>query len=163
MRSSRPIISDTSFCRGHLGDRHAVGRVLAVAQHGDAVGDGEDLLELVADEEHGDALVAEPAEQGEQRRGLVLGDRGGRLVEEQDLGFERQRLGDLDDLHLRDRQGAHLGARVDAAVEQVEIAPRLAVDLGVVDRGRSSSAGARAGCSRRPRSAARGCAPGARR
>ena len=44
------------------------------------------------------------------------------------LRFERQRLGDLDDLHLRDRQRAHLGPGVDVAVEQVEPAPRLAVD-----------------------------------
>ena len=74
----------------------------------------------------GDAVVAEPAEQSEQRRGLVLGDRGGRLVEEQDLGFERQRLGDLDDLHLRHRQRARprRGCRCRGRAGRGSAAPR---------------------------------------
>ena len=49
------------------------------------------------------------------------------------LASLRQRLGDLDDLHLRDRQAAHFGARVDAGVEQIEIAARLPLDRAVVD------------------------------
>ena len=69
----------------------------------------------------------------EEGGGLVLGDRRGRFVEQQDLGLERQRLGDLDDLHLRDRQAAHFGARVDAGIEQIEIAARLPLDGAIVD------------------------------
>ena len=44
----------------------------------------------------------------EQGPGLVFGQRGGRLVHDQDLGVLRQRLGDLDHLH---HAGAEFGPR----------------------------------------------------
>ena len=63
----------------------------------------------------------------------MTGDRGGRLVQQQELGLERERLGDLDDLHLRYRERRHLGPRIDGAVEQVEDCARLPVHLRIVD------------------------------
>ena len=117
----------------HFRHRRASRDILAVAQNRDAVGDGEDFLQLVADEDDRDAVVAQLSEQLEEGGRLVLGDRRGRFVEQQDLGLAGQRLGDLDDLHLRDRQAAHFGARVDAGVEQIEIAARLPLDGAIVD------------------------------
>ena len=86
----------------HLSHRRARRDILAVAQHRHAVGDREHFLQLVADKDDRDAVIAQLFEQLEQRGGLVLGDRGRRLVQQQDLGLQRQRFGDLDDLHLGD-------------------------------------------------------------
>ena len=118
----------------HVRHRRASCDILAVAQNRNAVGDGEDFLQLVADEDDRDAVVAQLSEQLEEGGRLMLGDRGGRFVEQQNLGLAGQRLGDLDDLHLRHRQAAHFGARVDAGVEQIEIAARLPLDGAIVDK-----------------------------
>ena len=61
-RSSRPIISDTSRLPADAGDGLAGGGDLAVTQHRHAVAEREHLLELVADEDDGDALRPQPAQ-----------------------------------------------------------------------------------------------------
>jgi hypothetical protein len=62
----------------------------------------------------GDAALLEPAQQVEQVRGVVVVQRGGGLVEDQQLHVLGQRLGDLDqlllaDAELADRDHRHLG------------------------------------------------------
>ena len=126
---------------------------LAVTQHRHAVAEREHFLELVTDEDDGDALRPEPAQHVEERGRFVAADRGGRLVQQQELRLQRERLGDLDDLHLRDRERRHLGPRIDGAVEQVEECARLPMHFRDSRPCRFWSAGARAGCSRRPKSA----------
>ena len=74
-------LAGVCFCGVECGDR------LAVAQHGDAVADREHLLELVRDVDRGDALVAEAADDPEQDLDLRLGERSGRLVEDEDAAF----------------------------------------------------------------------------
>ncbi len=73
-------------------------------QHGDAIGDGDDLAQLVGDEHDADALGAQPADRAEQRIDVQRGEHGGRLVEDQDSTVVVQRLDDLDALALADRQ-----------------------------------------------------------
>ena len=51
----------------------------------------------------------------EQDLRLALGQRGGRLVEDQHPAIQRQRLGDLDQLLLRDRERAHRRGGIDVA------------------------------------------------
>ena len=76
----------------------------AVAQHGDAVGDFEDLVELVADEDHRDAGAAQLADDVEQPGYLAGGQRRRRLVHDNQLGIAGKRAGDGDELALGDRE-----------------------------------------------------------
>ena len=69
-----------------------------------AVGDGFDLVQLVADDDAGDALVAQPADQVQQVGGVLVVQGRGRLVEDQQLDVLGQRLGDLDQLLLADAE-----------------------------------------------------------
>ena len=80
--------------------------VLAVAKHGDAVAIVEDLRHAVGDVDDRDAARGEVAHDPEQDLRLALGQRRGRLVEDQHAAVQRQRLGDLDQLLLRDRERA---------------------------------------------------------
>ena len=89
--------------------------VLAVAQHGDAVAIVEDLRHAMRDVDDRDALGGQRAHDLEQDLRLALGQRGGRLVEDQHAAVERQRLGDLDQLLLRDRERAHQRGGIDVA------------------------------------------------
>ncbi len=69
-----------------------------VAQHGDVVGDGLDLLQAMGDQEDRLAGGAQRANDGEQLLGLGRGQRRGRLVEDQQLDVGGERAGDLDEL-----------------------------------------------------------------
>ena len=51
-----------------------------------------------------EAALAQAAQQVEEHLDLVLGQRGGRLVEHEQLRVERERLDDLDDLLLGRRE-----------------------------------------------------------
>ena len=84
----------------------------AVAQHRDPLGDLDHLFQPVADEDDGDALRLQPADGREQELDLVAGQRGGRLVHEQDAGVGGEAAADRDDLALRH------GQRPDAGVER---------------------------------------------
>jgi hypothetical protein len=94
----RPTISSTI----RLGQARTVDRrdLLAVAQHGDAGGEAENLGGAVADEQDALAAAGEDAQRAEQRLDLGLGQRGGRLVENEDtarvLVLILQRAGDGD-------------------------------------------------------------------
>ena len=70
--------------------------VLAVAQDGDAVGEGGDFAETVRDIDDGDAAAPQVVYDGEERFGLFIGQTGSRLVHDQDAGLSREGLGDLD-------------------------------------------------------------------
>ena len=61
----------------------------------------------------------------EQPLDLDAGQRGGRLVHDQHAGVERERLGDLDDLLVGDRQAAGRPLGVERDAEPRE-APRCA-------------------------------------
>ena len=75
-------------CGEHLAARGArrleQAGVPPVAKHGDAVGDLEDLVEVVRDVDDRDRLLLEPADDAEDELRLLLGERGGRLVHDQD-------------------------------------------------------------------------------
>ena len=116
--------------------RHGAARagVAAVAQHRHGVADLLHLLELVADEQDADPVGPELLQEVEQHHGFVGGERGGRLVEQQHLGAERERLGDLDELHLGDAEPRHRHAGIDVEAQHVEPVLRARVDPGIVDR-----------------------------
>ena len=86
--------------------RGALGRQgldeLAPAQHGDAVGDLCDLVQLVADEDDGRPLRGEAAHDLEQLPRLLRGEHCRRLVQREDVRVAVERLQDLDALLLPD-------------------------------------------------------------
>ena len=79
---------------------------LATAHHRHAVRDRQDLAQLVGDQDHRDALVAQGGEDTEQAVGLLRGEDPRRLVEDQDPGAAVERLEDLDPLAQADRKPA---------------------------------------------------------
>ena len=96
------------------------GDVAPVAEHRDAVGDLEHLVEAVADEQHGHALVPQLAHLPEQALDLVGRQRGRGLVHDQHPDVERDGLGDLDGLLGGDGQARrrHAGVEVDVEAGQ---------------------------------------------
>jgi hypothetical protein len=86
-------------------------------QNGDSVTDRQGLPELVRDEHHGDALVAQAAEEIEQRRHLSKSEHGRRLVEEEHPGAPKEHLDDLDALTLAQGQMPDLGMGRDVEPE----------------------------------------------
>ena len=112
----------------------------AVAHDGDLVGDVGDLVELVGDDDHRHALLLEAQHQIQQRLRILLVQRGGGLVQDQQLRLLGQGLGDLDqlllagadglDLHLAAlRQAHHLQVLVRLGVGGVPVDSVLVADL----------------------------------
>jgi hypothetical protein len=66
----------------------------------------------VADDHAGDAFRAQPAQQVQQVRGVLVVERGRGLVEDEQLDVLGQRLGDLHELLLADADVAHRGDRL---------------------------------------------------
>ena len=106
----------------HHGDELVLGDVgdaafadeAAVAEDGVAVGDAEDLVELVADEEDRLALGLQHLDQLVELGDLLVRERGGRLVHDDDAGVDRKGAGDGDEVLVGDAEVAQPGPRVDA-------------------------------------------------
>ena len=81
------------------------------------------------DVDHADAARAQALEDAEERLDLGVGERGRRLVEDEDARLLRERLGDLDELLLADAEVADGRARVERQVQLVEQLLRAAVEL----------------------------------
>ncbi len=105
----------------------------AVAEDGDGVAELRHVAEDVADVDEGAALGLEPRHHVEEPRGLARGERGRRLVEDDEVGGAVQRLGDLDELALAGGELADDGVGGVVEVEALEqraggLGDRLAVD-----------------------------------
>ena len=106
---------------------------MPVAEHGDRLGHGEDLVETVRDEDDAGALLGDGRDRAEQPGGLRRGKRRGRLVEHEDAAAAAQRPPDLDELPLGKRQLGDPPRQVDCRAEAVEHAlhhgaPPAAID-----------------------------------
>ncbi len=86
----------------------------AAADDGDLVGDRQHLVELVGDEDDGEALRLQLAQVVEELGDLLGHQDGGRLVEDEDLGAAEEHLEDLDPLTLADAEVGDQVVRVDA-------------------------------------------------
>ncbi len=95
----------------------SIADVHAVAQHRHPVGDGKDLVEPVADVDDADPAPLQIANDLEQARDLVRGERRGRLVHDQDAGLEGQRLGNLDELLLRRAESPAGNVQIDRGTQ----------------------------------------------
>ena len=81
--------------RGKLRGRSACDSAVPVTNDGDPVGNRNDFIELVADEEDRGSLTAKCVDGGEQHFGLGMGKRGGRFIEHKNPGILRARAGDF--------------------------------------------------------------------
>ncbi len=103
------------------GDVHARHRAVAgdqpVAQDGDVVADPDQLVQPVTDVDDPHAIRRKVADHAEQDLDLGRRKGAGRLVQDQDSGVLRQRLGDLDDLLLADAQMPKGSVRVDLLLQ----------------------------------------------
>ena len=100
--------------------RREVGHQPAVAEHHHPVGDRAHLRQSVADEDHDPPAARVPARELEHPAGFCRTERGGRLVEDQHERPASERLRDLDQLALRDRQGVDAPSRVDLEADRGE-------------------------------------------
>jgi hypothetical protein len=77
--------------------------ILPIAQHGHAVRQREDFLHTVADIDDAHAAFAQQPHNLEQALHIRLGERGSRLVHDQNFRVLAQRLGDFDALPVAHR------------------------------------------------------------
>ena len=109
---------------GHVGGER-VEHLHAIAHDGHALRQRKHFVEPVRDEENRDVAFAQRPHDRKEALDFGQRKRGRRFVHDQHVRIERQRLGNLDHLLVRDRQAAHepLGAQVHA--ERREQAHRL--------------------------------------
>ncbi|OIQ89529.1 hypothetical protein GALL_286070 [mine drainage metagenome] len=126
--------ADDALLRDRLGAVH-VERLdrQTVADHRRGVCDRRDLVELVRDDDRGDALALEAAHQVKQVGAVLVVERRGGLVEDQQLDALGQRLRDLDQLLLADADVHDLGVRGLGETDTGEQLGCLRVGLGPVD------------------------------
>jgi len=130
--------------RRQLGSDHQLGQVggrdgigvdggdrLATSDHRDPVGDLEDLLELVVDEDDRRPAGLQLAQVAEQLLDLLGDQDRGRLVEDEDPGAAEEHLDDLDALLLADLQRLDQVVGVDG--QSIRIADLAQVPLGGVE------------------------------
>ena len=106
---------------------------LAVAQDRDVVADLEDLVHLVGNVNQRDALLLEHAHHREELLDLLRHERGGGLVQNDDLGVVGDGLRDLAHLALRDRHVAHRRVEVDREAELAEEVGGLLAHAALID------------------------------
>ena len=99
--------------------------IAAVAQDGDAVADLKELRHTMGDIDDAHAIGPQLLDGFEEDLDLLIGDRGRRLIQDQDLGIVGDRLGDLDHLLLGDAQGADQGPGIDLQADDIQIPLRL--------------------------------------
>ena len=109
---------------------------LAAPDDRDPIGDLEDLVQLVADEDDRMPLRGKPAQDSEDLLRLLGGEDGGGLVEDEDAGIAVERLEDLDPLLLTDRQGVDPGVGIEVEAELLAERLDLAAGRLLVDEDR---------------------------
>ena len=103
--------------------------VLAAAENGHAVGECQDLVELMGDDDDRFPVVPHTAQDREQHLGLLGSQHGGGLVQNQDVGVAVEDLDDLHRLLLRYRHFVDL--LVGVHVEPVALGDLLHAGLGL--------------------------------
>ena len=97
-----------------------------------AVADGEYIGHAMADENHGDALILQAADEVEDLGDLAHADRGRRLVHEHDLGVREAGSRDRHRLALAARHLFHEIARARLGLEFLEELRRASIHRRVI-------------------------------
>ncbi|MNJ97980.1 hypothetical protein D3C87_157380 [compost metagenome] len=112
----------------------ALGHQFALAQHRHAARHGHHFVQLVRNEDHGQAFVDEAAQGGEQILHFLRREHRGGFVQDQDAGAAVQRLQDFDALFFTDGKRAHARVRVHAQAKALaqfdQAAARLSAARG---------------------------------
>ena len=93
---------------------------LPIAEDGDAIGNREDLLETMRDIDDAAAVRLEQPDDREQALDFAFGQRGRRLVHDDDLRVGADGLGDLDDLLLGHAERFDEARRIDRGADPAE-------------------------------------------
>jgi hypothetical protein len=101
------------------------------------VADRKDLVELVAHIDHRATFGTQRADDAEQLLDFVLGQRGCRLVHDDDARIEHHRLADLDQLLTGDRKIAGHFLGIDPHAEPGDDFCRTPAHLGLVDHAKT--------------------------
>ena len=101
----------------------------AVAQHGDPVGDVEHFRQPVAHIDDADPLAALLEHELMEPRDVRRAERRRRLVEQQHARIGKQRLDDLEQLPLGERERRRRRIHRDVELERRELVRRPPVDL----------------------------------
>ena len=109
------LFADHHFGQGGFGRVLGIdGRdVFAAAQDRNAVGNGENFVELMGDDDDCLAVCAHVLNDGEELFDLLQGQNGGRFVKDEDVRTAVQYLDDLQRLLLRDGHGIDLLIGID--------------------------------------------------
>ncbi len=101
---------------------------LAVAQHSDAFGNLENLVETMADEHDRDGPALQLEREREESIDLVPRERGGRFVHDDEARVVGDGAADRDELALGDREVAQAGRRVKRHADPLQGGFRRAPD-----------------------------------
>ena len=105
----------------------------AVAQHGHPVGNPGDLLQPMADVDEAHALLSQLINLSEEPFCLLAAESGGRLIQNQELGIERQRLRNFDLLLRGDSQGANKCRRRNIQTKTMKLLRRATIHRLPID------------------------------
>ncbi len=121
------------FVAHHL-VRGPFGDVLAEIHGQNAVDQRRYALDVVVDEQHGSALVAQRADEVGERAHLAAGEPGERLVDQHDLGIAGDRFGHLHATQVGERERRRMPVHDRAEADQVGDLSRAFVDAGRRDQ-----------------------------
>ncbi len=103
-----------------------LGDLPSVAEHRHRVGDAQDVLDEMRDEDDGGAFVPQPPQGRKQPLDFRRRERRRRLVQDDDAGAREQHAGDFDQLLQTDRQVPEPRQWVDVDAEPCELLARFA-------------------------------------
>ena len=106
----------------------------AVAHDGHPLAAREDLVQAVRDEQHGSALIAQRQHDIEQPVDLDVRQGRGRLVHDEHLRLQRDRLRDFDELLVGDRQPPGGAVGVERNPEALKNLRGIVVHRPAIDR-----------------------------
>ena len=133
-RAAQHLLHD--FAGGGLGCDGRGIHDFAVAHHGVAFADLDDLVDAVGNKDNGDILrFLKVLDQPEKLGGFRIAQRCGRLVKNQEIAFVGYGSGDEDHLLLRKGEVLHQRAHVYINVQPVQHGLGLRAQLGPVDEG----------------------------
>ena len=116
----------------HLGCRPGTD-IGTISHDGDVVGDPLDLIHLMRDVDHRNALITQLIHNLEEEIYFLIGKGGRRLIEDDDSRFMGNRLCDLDHLHLSDGERAEQRLRIIIETQLLQPAIGLFKHLLVID------------------------------
>ena len=105
-----------------------------IAQDGVIIGQLEDFIELMRDKQDRFAVLLQTLNDVIKLQDFMLGEGGGRLIEDHHLGVESQRPGNRHHVPLGDAEGFQRGPRVDLDFQPGEDLAGSAVHRRPVER-----------------------------